>query len=99
MPATDASVRKDGDSLAFAGALERAGVAALWAQTAPQLAGIARFDLHAVAHVDSAGIALLAELAARVREHGGTLALDGAPAGLAELCAAYRLAPDLDFGR
>jgi phospholipid transport system transporter-binding protein len=99
MPATDASVRKDGDRLVFSGTLERAAIAGLWAQALPLLAGVARFDLHAVAQVDSAGVALLAELAERVRTQAGALAIDGAPAGLAELCAAYRLAPDLGYAR
>ena len=52
------------------------------------------FDLTAVSRVDSAGVALLAELAERC----GGVNIDGAPAGLAELRAAYRLTPALAFG-
>ncbi|CCP13884.1 hypothetical protein SMSKK35_2114 [Stenotrophomonas maltophilia SKK35] len=47
--------------------------------------------------MDSAGLALLAELAARARKAGHPLAISGAPAGYNELSAAYRLSPDLDF--
>ena len=96
MPSADASVaavERAGDGLSFAGALLRADVAALWRQATPQLQGIRRFDLNAVTRVDSAGVALLAELADRC---GGVI-VDGAPAGLAELRAAYRLTPALGF--
>jgi phospholipid transport system transporter-binding protein len=47
-----------------------------------------------VARVDSAGVALLAELATR---SGTTVVIDGTPPGLVELRAAYRLAPTLAF--
>ncbi len=41
-------------------------------------------------------MALLAELSARMRSNGGAT-IAGAPVGLDELRAAYRLSPDLDF--
>jgi phospholipid transport system transporter-binding protein len=53
-----------------------------------------RFDLAAVTRVDSAGVALLAELSTRT---GTAVAIDGMPPGLAELRAAYRLTPGLAF--
>ncbi len=91
----DASVRREGATLVFGGALLRGVTAGLWSQASVQLEGVTRLDLRAVERVDSAGLALLAELASRA---GGTLAIDGAPSGLAELCAAYRLdAPSLGF--
>jgi phospholipid transport system transporter-binding protein len=96
MPSADASVaavERAGDGLSFAGALLRADVAALWRQATAQLQGIRRFDLTAVTRVDSAGVALLAELADRC----GGVVVDGTPAGLAELRAAYRLTPSLRF--
>src|SRR6185312_2462507 len=65
MPASNASVRRDGDALAFAGALLRDDVAALWRQASTAIDGVRRFDLLAVERIDSAGLALLAELAAR----------------------------------
>ena len=89
-----ASVRRDGATLAFAGPLLREGVAALWPRALAQLAGATDFDLRDVTRVDSAGLALLAELAARA---GHGVVVDGAPAGLAELRAAYRLDPALGF--
>jgi len=93
-PKHDASVRRDGATLVFAGALLRDAVASLWPQALAQIEGASRFDLQDVERVDSAGLALLAELAARM---DGDIAVDGAPAGLSELRAAYRLDPALGF--
>ena len=92
-PPSSASVRRDGAALVFAGALVREGVAGLWSQALDQLAGTDRFDLRGVERVDSAGLALLAELAGRT---DGAV-IEGAPAGLAELRTAYRLDPALGF--
>lgn len=89
-----ASVRKDGEALVFAGALDRAAAAALWPQARALVAGARRFDLTQVSSVDSAGLALLAELAAQAPD----VAVVGEPAGLAELRAAYRLDASLGFG-
>lgn len=86
-------VTRAGETLRFTGALLRGEVAALWPQVLTQLDGARRFDLTAVERVDSAGLALLAELAERV----DGLIVDGAPEGLAELRAAYRLSPQLRF--
>ncbi len=94
MPSADASVRRDGDALRFSGALDRPAVAMLWLQALPLAGGVSRFDLTQVGHVDSAGLALLAELATRA---GTAVAVIGEPSNLAELRAAYRLAPDLTF--
>jgi phospholipid transport system transporter-binding protein len=47
-----------------------------------------------VTRVDSAGVALLAELSTRA---GAAVAIDGTPPGLAELRAAYRLTAGLAF--
>jgi phospholipid transport system transporter-binding protein len=97
MPAADAaSVARDGEALRFTGALLRGSVPGAWRAALPLVAGVRRFDLRGVPSVDSAGVALLAELAARA---GGAAAMqvDGDPAGLAELCAAYRLQADLSF--
>lgn len=88
------SVRREGATLVFTGTLLREGMAALWPRAVAQVEGVARMDLRAVDRVDSAGLALLAELAARA---GDGIDIDGAPAGLAELRAAYRLDPSLGF--
>ena len=94
MPSADrASVERAGDGLRFTGALLRADVAALWQRALPLLDGVRRFDLGDVERVDSAGVALLAELAARC----GGVAIEGSPSGLAELQAAYRMTPALGF--
>ncbi|WP_058836091.1 STAS domain-containing protein [Luteimonas abyssi] len=93
---TDASVRRDADTLAFAGPLLRDAVAGLWSPALRALDGVRRFDLSAVPRIDSAGLALLVELAARA---GGGITVAGSPAGLAELGAAYRMQTDLDFSR
>ncbi|WP_298581518.1 STAS domain-containing protein [uncultured Luteimonas sp.] len=90
-----ASVRRDGSALAFAGALSRDAVAALWPQSLALVAGVERFDLSAVSRVDSAGLALLVELAQR----GGAVSVTGDPPGLDGLRRAYRLSPTLNFAR
>lgn len=100
MSATNATagarVRREADSLVLAGTLDRAAVPALWRQATELLAGgTTRFDLTAVDAVDSAGLALLAELAARVPG----VVLHGEPAGLGELRDAYRLDRSLAFAR
>ncbi|MFC3551973.1 lipid asymmetry maintenance protein MlaB [Lysobacter cavernae] len=88
-----ATAHQDGGTLAFAGTLDRAAVAGLWTQLRASGAGLHRLDLSAVDAVDSAGLALLAELCAR----GERPDVIGSPPGLAELRAAYRLDPDLAF--
>lgn len=87
-----ASVRRDGDALAFAGDIVAASVPALWSQAQAGRAGAARLDLGKVTALDSAGLALLAELAS-----DGAMAVDGTPPGLSELCRAYRLTPTFAF--
>lgn len=93
MSAAVASLRKDGDTLVFTGELDRDAAAALWPQARALVAGARRFDLSAVSSVDSAGLALLAELA----EQAPGVDVRGEPAGLAELRAAYRLDASLGF--
>lgn len=90
-----ASLRREAETLVFAGVLARDAVAALWRQALPQLAGVRRLDLTAVRNVDSAGLALLAELSARA----GGAAVDGLPDGLGDLRDAYRLDDTLAFAR
>ncbi len=85
------TVRQDGDTLTFGGALDRAAAATLWPQV--RNASARRVDLRDVERVDSAGLALLAELCERL----GITEVVGEPAGLAELRAAYRLDRALAF--
>ena len=82
------TVNRDGQALVFAGPLERAAVPALWRAALPLLDGADAIDISAVPHVDSAGLACLAELQARA---GGRLSVRGEPDGLPGLRAAYRL--------
>ncbi len=90
----DANVQREGDALVFHGRLDREAVPALWRRLEREAPGVARVRLDQVETVDSAGIALLAELAAR---HPEGLAVEGTPAGLAELRDAYRLDDRLRF--
>jgi len=90
-----AMVRRDAGTLAFSGVLDRAAVPALWPRTLEMLAGVQRFDLTGVAGVDSAGLALLVELAQRA----GDVSVAGDPPGLDGLRRAYRLSPTLTFAR
>lgn len=105
MPASSdasASVTRAGEAIRFAGALSRASVPGLWKQL-PALDGVTTLDLTSVTSVDSAGLALLAEVSARA---AAPLVLSPAlvagsqhapPEGLAELSAAYRLDATLGF--
>jgi len=88
-----ATCTRHDDTLAFTGMLDRTAVVTLWPQVAATLAGVRRFDLTTVTSVDSAGLALLAELAALA----GGVSVHGRPAGLDELRTAYRLQDDLSF--
>ncbi len=90
-----ASLRRDGTALAFDGALVREAVPALWPEALRLAGGVERFDLSAVSSVDSAGLALLVELAQRV----GGAQVTGDPLGLDGLRRAYRLSPTLTFTR
>jgi len=91
------AVRKEGDALIFAGPIDRAAAAGLWPSASKMLAGAQRIVLTKVTSVDSAGLALLAELAARLRAAGTAPRIEGEPAGLSELRTAYRLNSGLDF--
>lgn len=93
MASNAATLRREGDTLVLAGVIDRAAAIALWPSASQQLAGARTLDLSAVTGLDSAGLALLAELAAQLPEATPT----GSPPGLAELCAAYRLSPALRF--
>lgn len=91
----NADVARDGNRLVFSGALDRAGCAALWKQLQALPGGVGQLDLKAVVDVDSAGLALLAEVAGR----NPGVEIVGAPAGLDELRAAYRLDPGLGYAQ
>lgn len=78
-------------TLVFSGVLDRAAVVALWPQLSKAAGHVLTLDLQTVTALDSAGLALLAELA------DGGAALLGQPAGLDELSTAYRLGPQLGF--
>ena len=91
-----ATLRRDGDRVVVAGALLRSGIATLWPRvTGPLLAGAACLDLGEVDSFDSAGVAFLAELAARGRPD--PLRVERHPPGLVELASAYRMSPALAF--
>jgi len=95
--ASNPALQLDGSRARLGGALDRAAVVALWPQLQTLPAAVSVLDLDAVTAVDSAGLALLAELAARARAAGRTLDLHGTPPGFTELSAAYRLDASLDF--
>lgn len=98
MPAaTDASVRREGESLRFGGDLVRDAVPALWRQAQPQAPGLRRIDIAGVTRIDSAGLALLSALA-DAAGGAGRIEVAGDPPGLAGLRAAYRLDEALGFG-
>jgi phospholipid transport system transporter-binding protein len=88
-----ASYARQDDALVFTGALDRAAVVALWPRLRREPAGVKRLDLAAVTLLDSAGLAMLAELA----QARPGLAVAGSPPGLEALRAAYRLRDNLSF--
>jgi len=91
-PDTVAVTRRD-EALVFDGVLTRPVVASAWRQAQALRAGATRLDLTAVSRIDSAGLAMLVALA----RSGDIRQLEGAPAGYAELRAAYRLDDALGF--
>ena len=98
MPSADpapgaATLRRDGDTLRLDGALVATAIAALWSPALAAVEGASRIDLGAVTRVDSAGVALLAELMQRA----AAAELAGDPPGLSALRAAYRLTPALAY--
>ncbi len=95
--ASNPALQLDGSRARLSGALDRTAVVALWPQLQALPAVVNVLDLDAVTRVDSAGLALLAELVARARGTGRTLDLHGTPPGFTELSAAYRLDASLDF--
>ena len=93
-PSSKARVERTGETLRFAGGLTREVVAPLWPQAVRLLDGVRTIDLTEVSRVDSAGIALIAELGARLP---AAVAIEGEPEGFRALCAAYRLTSSLTF--
>jgi len=93
MTTSAASLQREGDRLRLSGTLDRSAATALWPQVSAALAGTRVLDVVAVDAVDSAGLALLVALAERTPG----ARVEGAPDGLAELLAAYRLTPALAF--
>lgn len=87
---TACTLAREGDCLRLGGPLERDGVATTWPAACGMLDGVRVLDLAALTALDSAGLAMLGELAARsgARVRGG-------PATLAALRRAYRLDADL----
>lgn len=96
IPAQAPAVVRDGPALVLSGMIKRDVCAALWTQLAGQLNGVESVDLSAVTGVDSAGLALLAEVADRISPRP-RLVQPRQAAGLTELRAAYRLDDALAF--
>lgn len=93
MSTAGADLQRDGDRLRLAGTLNRSAATRLWPRANAAIAGARVLDVAAVEAVDSAGLALLVALAERIQG----ARVEGAPQGLADLLAAYRLTPELRF--
>lgn len=92
-----AASKREGKALHLSGLLDAASVAALHAERW-KLLGVEQIHLEQVSAVDSTGVALIADLVARAAKTGLRPQVHGQPAGLLELCRAYRIAPDFsDF--
>lgn len=83
-------IERHGESLRILGPMTASSIAHLRPETLA-LDGIEQIDLNAVPMVDSVGIALIADLVGRGQPRPR---VEGKPQGLAELCQAYRIAPD-----
>ncbi|RRN59404.1 STAS domain-containing protein [Pseudoxanthomonas sp. SGNA-20] len=95
MAAADgARARREGEVLHLEGRLDRAAAVALWPTLQALADGARALELGAIQALDSAGLALLAEAAAHA---GGQVEIRGDAPGLAELRAAYRLDPQLNY--
>ncbi|MDR1076288.1 MAG: STAS domain-containing protein [Xanthomonadaceae bacterium] len=95
-------LNREGASLALTGSLDREAVIRLWPTLRQTLAGVRQLHIDRLRAIDSAGLALLAVLAGQARDSASgqaPLQIIGEPAGMAELRAAYRLEPTLDFAR
>ena len=97
-PIAGLQVHREGEVLHLSGALDRAAACAAWPSLQPLLAGARVIDIAAVTRLDSAGLALLAEAMVRAGTGGDAPRLAGAPEGLADLRAAYRLDAELGYG-
>jgi phospholipid transport system transporter-binding protein len=94
MPSVESiTLQREAETLRFGGELVTACIRDAWTRALPLLGGVRQFDVSRVTRVDSAGVALLAELAQRA----GGVAIAGDPPGLSALRAAYRLAPELGY--
>lgn len=86
-------VHRDGAALHLSGTLDRNAATVLWPQASAAVDGARVLDVTAVDVVDSAGLAMLVALSARMDD----VHVEGAPRGMSELLAAYRLRPTLGF--
>ncbi len=93
MTAAAARVQRDGERLLLSGALDRDAATASWSQALAAADGARVLDLSAVEAMDSAGLAMLVALAERMQD----ARIEGAPPGMSDLLAAYRLRPTLAF--
>ena len=94
---TRLSLHRDGQALRLSGPLDRDAVTTAWPDLLPRLDGARVLDLGGVTRLDSAGVALLVEAAARMTAGGVVPDMIGAPAALADLRAAYRLDSNLAY--
>ena len=86
-------MRRDGAALRLSGTLDRNAATSLWPQASAAVGDANVLDVTAVDVVDSAGLAMLVALAARMDD----VRIEGAPRGMDDLLAAYRLTPTLAF--
>ncbi|HHW4680583.1 MAG TPA: STAS domain-containing protein [Xylella taiwanensis] len=96
---SEATLHRDGKALVLSGPLNRDAAITLWPKIQAQSKsnGVCQLDLTGVERLDSAGVALLAELMGQIRVQGSLPIIVGHPSGLDELLAAYRMSSDLQF--
>jgi phospholipid transport system transporter-binding protein len=81
------------ETLTLPSRVDAPAAARLYAQLRGELPGT--IDFAAVQEIDSAGLALVAELAERVRQQGRVCTLSNVTPRFAQLCAAHRVDKEL----
>lgn len=97
MPKPTAQIERSGEALKLSGVLSADTVARLRLDRQDTL-GVSQISLESVERVDTVGVALIAQLVGAASSGERRVTVSGRPAGLEELCMAYRISPDFsDF--
>jgi phospholipid transport system transporter-binding protein len=85
----------EGGRLSLQGELDQDFLVPLWEARDEATRGIDIIDLTQITRVDTAGVALLMHLVARIRQQGRTVNIEGKSEKMNTLVQLYNLTPDL----